>query len=194
MKNILIMGVGRAGKTTLSEMIKKKYNNYNLVHSDSIKWSLIRAKGMEEYYKKNVNEQKEFEHGEFFQRVLLEFFNSCLRNDINSWGYILESGQLEPKYVSEMIDFKKTIVICLGHGNLSKEDIIKLCKTNDIESDWSYELPYSKLEAHAKKWADMNEILKNECPKYSIEYFDTSKDRKEVLNKILEKIEEQLKL
>ena len=28
-QNILIMGVGRAGKTTLSNMIKTKYNNYN---------------------------------------------------------------------------------------------------------------------------------------------------------------------
>ena len=30
MKNILIMGIGRAGKTTLSKMIKDKYNSYNL--------------------------------------------------------------------------------------------------------------------------------------------------------------------
>ena len=28
MKNILIMGIGRAGKTTLSEMIKNKYHRY----------------------------------------------------------------------------------------------------------------------------------------------------------------------
>ena len=60
MKNILIMGIGRAGKTTLSEMIKNKYPNYNLVHSDSIKWALIRAAGKEKYYRTNIKEQKEF--------------------------------------------------------------------------------------------------------------------------------------
>ena len=43
MKNILIMGIGRAGKTTLSLKIKDKYNNYNLIHSDSLKWAIIRA-------------------------------------------------------------------------------------------------------------------------------------------------------
>ena len=32
MKNILIMGIARAGKTTLSEMLKDKYNSYNLIH------------------------------------------------------------------------------------------------------------------------------------------------------------------
>lgn len=50
MKNILIMGIGRAGKTTLSKMIKDKYNSYNLIHSDSLKWAMIRAKNEEQYY------------------------------------------------------------------------------------------------------------------------------------------------
>ena len=31
MKNILIMGVGRAGKTTLSKLLKDKYNSYSLI-------------------------------------------------------------------------------------------------------------------------------------------------------------------
>lgn len=50
MKNILIMGIGRAGKTTLSKMIKDKYNSYNLLHSDSLKWAMIRAKDQEAYF------------------------------------------------------------------------------------------------------------------------------------------------
>lgn len=192
MKNILIMGIGRAGKTTLSEMIKNKYPNYNLVHSDSIKWALIRAAGKEKYYRTNIKEQKEFEHGEYFQKTLLEFFKSSIKDDTNKYGYILESGQLEPKFVKEIIDFNETIVICLGLGNLTKEEIIELCRKNDTQSDWTYNLPYADLEAHAEKWSKMNELLKVECPKYGIKYIDTSKNRKEVLNKILENIGEQL--
>ena len=61
MKNILIMGIGRAGKTTLSNMIKEKYPQYNLIHSDSIKWALIRSEGKEQYYRENVKEQKQKE-------------------------------------------------------------------------------------------------------------------------------------
>ena len=58
MKNIVIIGVGRAGKTTLSNMIKDKWNQYNLIHSDSIKWGIIRGKGEEPYYRKNIKAQK----------------------------------------------------------------------------------------------------------------------------------------
>ena len=213
MKNIIIMGVGRAGKTTLSEMITQKYREYNLIHSDSIKWALIDAAGKTEYYRKNTKEQKEFEHGEYFQKVLLNFFNSSVEEDINKHGTILESGQLTPKYVSEMIDLKNTIVICLAHGDLKKDDIVSLCRKNDIGEnyrtdiidtkdkrmtlslvkDWTYNTTDEELKEHAEKWDEMNELLKVECPKYGIEYIDTSKNRKEVLDNILQKLGEEIK-
>ena len=81
MKNILIMGVGRAGKTTLSNMIKDKWNSYNLLNSDSLMWAIILAKGKEAYYMRNIKKQQEYEHGEFFQRTLLELYNSLIEND-----------------------------------------------------------------------------------------------------------------
>lgn len=63
MKNILIMGIGR---TTLSKMIKDKYNSYNLTHSDALKWAMIRTKDEEQDYRKNIEKQKEFERGAYF--------------------------------------------------------------------------------------------------------------------------------
>lgn len=188
MKNILIMGIGRAGKTTLSKMIKDKYNSYNLIHSDSLKWAMIRAKNQEAYYRKNVDIQKEFEHSEYFQRTLLELYNSLIRNDIKQYGYILESGQLSPKIVSEMVDFDNTIVICLGLGDFTAEDIVEQCIKYDTEESWTYGLSKEYLLEHAQDWYNCNEMLKVECPKYGIRYIDTSKNRNEILNNILDNI------
>lgn len=100
----------------------------------------------------------------------------------------MESGQLEPKIVKEYIDFKTTKVIALGHGDLTKNDIMKLCRDNDKPEDWSFNISDEDLDAHAEKWAETNEILKVDCPKYGIEYIDTSKNRNEILKSILEKI------
>lgn len=191
MKNILIIGVGRAGKTTLSNKIKQKYNFYNLIHSDSIKWALIRAADKEEYYRTNIEEQKEFEHGEYFQKVLLEFFNSSIRNDIHKNGYILECGQLEPRYVKQYVDLEKTKVICLGHGNMSEKDIMELCRKYDRKEDWSYGLQEEKLQKHTEKWYQMNELLKEQCPKYGFQYIDTSRNRNEILDKIVQQIQKE---
>lgn len=189
MKNIIIMGIGRAGKTTLSNMIKDKWNSYNIIRGDSLKWAIIRAKGEEEYYLKNIDAQKEYEHGELFQKTLLELYKSLIRNDKKGYGYILETGQLHPKILSEMIDFDKTIVICLGLGDLTAEDMVDQCMKYDIEKDWTYGLPKEYLLENAQDWYKCNEMLKQECPKYGIKYIDTSKNRFEVLKDILHEIE-----
>lgn len=188
MKNILIMGIGRAGKSTLSNMIKNKYNSYNLIHSDSLKWGMIRVEGKEKYYRTNVNKQKEFEHGEYFQKTLLEFYNSLIEHDIQKYGYILESGQLHPKVVNEMINFHDTFVICLGLGDLSKEEMVEQCIKYDTSDSWTYGLEKEYLLKHAEDWDNFNKILKLECPKYNIRYIDTSKNRMTIFNKIVNEI------
>lgn len=182
------MGIGRAGKTTLSNMIKNTFSNYNLIHSDSLKMAIIRAKKQEKYYFENVKEQQKLEHSDFFQKTLLEFFLSSIRNDKKKYGYILESGQLHPKLVKNMIDFDNTIVICLGLGNLNVEDMINQCIKYDKEGDWTYGLSRESLREYAENWYRDNEMLKKECSKYQIKYFDTSKSRMETLNKILDEI------
>ena len=36
MKNIMIFGICRTGKTTFSKMIQKEYNNYQIIEVDTI--------------------------------------------------------------------------------------------------------------------------------------------------------------
>ena len=85
-----------------------------------------------------------------------------------------------------MIDFNNTFVICLG--NLTMDEMVNLCINYDKENDWTYGLSREYLEKHAEDWYDCNEMLKTECPKYGIEYIDTSKDRENILKDILNRI------
>ena len=186
------MGTGRAGKTTLSKMIKDKINSYNLIHSDALEWAMIRAKNEEQYYKKNVDKQKEFEQGEYFQKTLLGMYNSLISEDTKKYGYILECSQLHPKIVKETVDFNNTIVLCLGLGNSKPDDIVNQCITYDTEESWTYGLSKEHLLEYAHDWYNWNEMLKVECLKCGIKYIDTSKDRKEILNKILDDILESI--
>lgn len=188
MKNIIIIGVGRTGKTTLSNMIKDKYKQYNLIHSDSIKWAIIRAKGMEGYYKKYIKDQKNFEYSEEFQTILLELFLSLLRNDKSNYGYILESGQLMPRMIKKYIDFNNTDVYCLGHGDMSKEDILTMCRIKDNKNDWTFGLSDEELLIHIEEFINIDNKLKEECRICGIKYIDTSKSRDKVLNSILDEL------
>lgn len=42
-----------------------------------------------------------------------------------------------------------------------------------------------KLSINADKWNEKNQLVKAECPKYGIEYIDTSHDREKTLGDIL---------
>lgn len=189
MKNIVIMGAGRTGKTTLSKLIKDRWNQYNIIHSDTIKWGIIRGKGQEQYYRSNIEEQKKWEHGDEFQKTLVEIYKAFINKDEKNYGILLETGQLTPRYIKELIDNYNVYCICLGHGDLDKKGIMDLCRKNDQEKDWSYRISDKDLDIHAEQWAESNKLLKIECPQYGIEYIDTHTNREETLNKIMEKIE-----
>ena len=188
MENIIIIGVARAGKTTLSNMIKDRYNQYNVIHSDNIAWGIIRGIGKEKYYTENVEERKKWIHSDRFQKILLEICKASMSKDEKEYGTILDTGQLEPKYAKELIDIGHSYCICLGHGNLDKQGIINLCREHDTPKDWTYNIPNSQLEANAKKWEEKNILMKAECHKYGIRYVDTSHNRVQILNSILNEI------
>lgn len=56
--------------------------------------------------KKSLNTENIFKN-------IIRFFNSLILKDKNHYGYILESGQLEPQIVKEMIDLKKLLLYVL---------------------------------------------------------------------------------
>ena len=105
--------------------------------------------------------------------ILLMILDSFVRKSIE----ILISMKLYKIIIKEMIDFDNTIVLCLGLGELTPEDIVTQCVTYDTEESWTYGLSEEYLLEHAQDWYNCNEMLKIECPKYGINYIDTSKDR-----------------
>lgn len=175
-------------------MIKDEFNQYNIIHADSIIWGIIRGTGREEYYTQNVKARKELVHSDKFQRIILEIYKSSIHQDTKNYGTILESGQLEPKYARELLDMGNLICVCLGHGDLDKQGIMKLCREHDTEKDWTYRISEENLSANADKWDEKNRMLKVECPRYGIEYIDTSKDREKTLQKILSRIGEKVEI
>ena len=65
-----------------------------------------------------------------------------------------------------MIDRKNITVVCLGLGDLSIGDMVD--------------------------WYERNKMLKRECPKYNIKYFDTSRNRNTIFQEIIDYIENEL--
>ena len=124
--NVLIVGVGRAGKTTLANMIKDKFPTMDLVHGDSLVMAHVRADGREEFFRTHGRELCEFESTAHMQRVLVEFFASMTRN--SKHGVIFEGGQFGVEHLAGLSNVR---VICLALGDASAEEIVAMCRRFD---------------------------------------------------------------
>lgn len=107
---------------------------------------------------------------------------------------ILEGAQILPSVLSKYKNLNNTIVVYLGHGNLTEKDIFKLVRQHDKEKDWSYHKTDEELSSYIKEFYEKNKLLLSECKKYGFKYFDTSKNREQVLKEILKYICEENKM
>lgn len=188
MKNILILGVGRAGKSTLSRMIKDRFPEYDLIHTDSIRNAILY--NIDENY---IEEFMNYRENEFLQKVLLEFLDSQTKQGLNMYGTILEGAQILPSVLSRYKNVDNTIIIFLGHGNLSEKEIFELVRDNDSKNDWSYKKTDEELKKFIHRFHEKNQFLIGECKKYGFKYIDTHKDREKVLNEVFNYICEEMK-
>lgn len=187
MKNILILGPGRAGKSTLSRMLKEKLPKYNLIHTDAIR-NAIQFNLPSEYVKDFLN----YKENKFFQKVLLTFLSEQSEQDKNSYGVILEGAQILPETLYHYDNIENTIVVYIGYGDLSKEELFKLVRNNDTEKDWSFYKTDNELEEYINEFYAKHLYLKQECEKYGFDYIDTSCNRTEILNRLVENILKQI--
>lgn len=189
MKNIIIMGVGRAGKTTLSKLIKAKYPEYDLIHSDNLKWAIIRANNKEPEFRADIQAQMDWEKSEYYQNILIEYFASAIK-----YGpVILETGQL---YLEHLVNHQRytqikdnTEIIVLGTGQRNAVEIANICQKHDTSDSWTFGIDRNKLLDYAKDWERQDKQRFLECEKYGIRYNDTTGDRTKKLSEIMEERE-----
>ena len=90
MKNILIFGIPRAGKSTLSKIIAKKYNNYITIDTDSIRDAFQHALPSTEINKYNGKGMKD-DFPKFIEQLLYwESYNN------QEYNYIIDSADITP--------------------------------------------------------------------------------------------------
>ena len=171
------------GKSTLSRKIKDKFPKYNLIHADAIRNGIIN--NLDEKYVENF---LNYQENGFFQKVLLDFLDVQTKQDSNKYGTILEGVQILPSILSKYKNLDKTIVVYLGHGNLNEDEIFKIVRAYDKETEWTYSKSDEELRDEIKWFYEKNQFLLEECKKYGFKYIDTHENREKVLEKVFDQI------
>ena len=113
MKNIIIIGSSRVGKSTLASILCAKYN-FNYMSGDSIRNAFINIYPELGYTVENTIENKDFCK---FINFIINENNIHLKRNIY---YVIDSADILIKNAKEI--FKKSLIIGIGCKEISAEN------------------------------------------------------------------------
>ena len=188
MKNIMILGICRTGKTTFSKMIQKEFQNYQIIEVDTIISAL---------QKTVPNVPIGFIHDNLRENKLPKFLNLLIQKNINKngkeLGFIINGDSILPEDLIKYFDLNNMIVYYFVTEKLSPKQILENCKKFDSKEEWTTRRTDEQLLKHFKFYKDIEKKIINESKKYDIKCIDTSENREVILSQLLDEIKEKLK-
>lgn len=176
--HVIIAGAARSGKTTLA----LKLNKYGFTHykMDSIK------RGIWESYK------LAYDDWENVSPIICKIINRIILDNRTDTNYMLEkylfdTPFLYPKDI-KLIDTSETKVIFLGYAHIDVDEGVRLIRKYDKENFWTSKKSDEELTKEVRENIEFSKYLEKECERLGITYYDTSFDREEVLNRIINDI------
>lgn len=185
MKNIIILGRPRAGKSTLANMIADKYN-YQIIRTDTIRNTFRDVLPELNIRPSTAIDSKEFQ---LFCKTYLE---KNIKQERNKYGYVMEGCEMHVKDCKELYDNENNLIYCLAQVDITPEEMAKNMKNNDTDKDWTYEMNEKERLEYCASSIEKAKVMQEECSKYGLKFYDTAKNREDVLNEIMEDIEKNI--
>jgi len=179
MKNLIILGAARSGKTTLAQMIHKKYN-YSIISIDSFVSALYDSFPVLGITHSNTEEKF---------KLLPPFLFSYMKKITNEYpeeNFILEGWHVYPKEISELFCDKNFKIICLGCTEISCEEFLSKIRMYENKNSYTRQMTDERLRDLIVDHIEYSKVLKRQCEESGIKFFDTSFNRDVVLNEVME--------
>ena len=185
-KNIIILGAARSGKTSLAKRIVKE-KGYSLISIDDI------VSGFEAYPELEIyHDGDAIDTARRLAPFLKKYFTELSEGATFYDGIktVIEGTHFDFEELIPNINMDKYLLIGLTFNDITKEQLYDYIKKYDTEDDWTYWCNDEELKENVKYFINRNTYFNEKFKKYNIKTFDTSKDREKVLNKALKYIEE----
>lgn len=188
MKNIIIFGEPRSGKSTLANMIADKFG-YQVIRVDA-----IRDTFQEIYPELNITPNTANKNERFQQFIREYLIRNTKKEERNKYGYVLEGCSTSVVDCDRLFNTSENIIYYLAPANITPEDFFNNIRANDTKDDWTFKLFDEELMQDVKNMISNGKSLKKECERYNIKFIDTSHNRNQKLNDILKELELELKI
>ncbi len=205
MKNIIVAGWGRAGKTTLARKINEELN-YFVISLDKLIATFHGA-----YPQLNIK----FGYGRKMTDNIAPFLGHFLGIFSSSHGvayelhlrahavegnrFVLEGGNFNFEKISSILKMygieklkDKFILIGLVQNKKTADEFFNDLRKYDTEDDWTYGFDDDELREISEEAVSYNRSMTDNLVKYGFTIYDTSTEREQVFDKIIKDIKSKL--
>lgn len=206
MKNIIIVGPGRNGKTTLARKINEEIN-YFVINLDKLMTAFGRAypqldiRIAWDYEKATANIAPFLGHylGMLSSSHGFADYLNLRAHDVKGNRFVLEGGHFDFEKISSIMKMygieelnDKFILIGLVQNRKTADEFFNDLRKYDTEDDWTYGFDDNELKEFSEKAILFNREMTDYLLKYGFTIYDTSKDREQVFDRIIEDIKSKL--
>ncbi len=183
--NIIIAGVPRAGKSTLSHRLAREYG-YQHISMDSIIAGFEKCfpeTGVNTYQGLSSMDTLRVISGKMapFVRAMLD----SAEYDEFEPGMVLDMYQLLPEDYERYIRGANCEIAWLITSDVTPEERYAIQKKYDTEKDYTFYKPDDELREGAKYIVEQSALMKEQCEKTGLPYYETAREREQAFQRFL---------
>lgn len=183
MKNIILIGASRAGKSSFTKLLKQELDNITIIKTD-----LLRLAFREAIIKDNTLNTNLVKQNPDYINYILSYYNFSNKYD-TEYIKVIDTVDFEPK---DSNLFENSIMICLGYPNITPKEVVSNWRKYDTDLDWTKRKTNEELIEIAENEIKKSKQLKDECQKHNVKFVDTSFNRNEILKQLLKETINQI--
>jgi hypothetical protein len=187
MKNLIIIGPTRSGKSTLAEMVRKKYG-FSKIGLDELVGAFKAS-----FPKLGIGGWIPGSE-ERLAPFIFEWFKRLSTYSRYNSKYVMEGVHMDTQTAFDKIDHNNTRIVVLGYPNISPQEMLAAVRKNDEAKDWSAETSDKDLLWELRDYGtEKSKKLQKQCEKLGIKFIDTGSDRVRKLEEFVNDLEAFLK-
>ena len=190
--NLIISGVPRAGKSTVAHQLSARFG-YQHISMDTIIAGFERCfpeTGVNTYCGLSSLETLRLISGKMapFVRAMLD----SGEYDDYTPGMVLDMYQLLPEDYTKHIQGANCQIFYFITSDVTPKERFAIQKQYDTEKDYTFYKSDEELREGAVYLVEQSQLIKEQCLRYGLPYFETAKNRPQVLTEFLLSVENAL--
>jgi len=189
--NIIIAGVPRAGKSTISRKISKEFG-YQHISMDSINAAFEQV-----FPELGINTYADMSSLEILHNIsgkIAPFINAMMDSgeyDEFDRGMVLDVYQLLPDDYIKYLSGSNSEIFYFITSDVTPEERFIIQKAYDTENDYTFYKTNEELREGCKYIVEQSKLIKEQCIRHNIPYYETAKDRDAVFKRFIQVLVEK---